>query len=189
MPRKLDLTGKKVGRLTAIKPLPEKGKSVKWLCICDCGNERIVLAKNFPKEPGVGDGCKECTMQDFIDRKSDHGLRNTRIYSIWMGMRDRCNNPNNENYQHYGGRGIKVCDRWNGSVKNFHDDMGDPPDNYTIERIDNNKGYEPDNCKWATYTEQIRNRRNSLPVCIPDIAKELGITYGAAYQRWKRNQL
>lgn len=87
-----------------------------------------------------------------------HGMSRTRIYSTWKEMRRRCSNPNHSDWEFYGGRGITVCAEWD-SFEQFHADMGDRPPGKSLERIDNSKGYSPDNCKWATHTEQVINRR------------------------------
>ena len=110
-----------------------------------------------------------------------HGMTDSRVYKIWAGMINRCHNPKNYSYHKYGGQGIKVCERWR-RFENFYTDLGDPPPGFTIERRNGSQGYFPDNCQWASYTEQNRNRKNSdflthagRTLCLSEWAKETGI--------------
>lgn len=101
-----------------------------------------------------------------------HGKRHERIYQIWCGMIQRCRNPSNPFFPEYGGRGIFVCHRWC-NFQNFYEDMGDPPEGMSIERIDNDRGYEPENCKWATRVEQNRNRRRKRILTVNGESKSM----------------
>lgn len=94
-----------------------------------------------------------------MSRPVTHGMTNTKIYRLWQGMIQRCYNPMADNYARYGGRSIKVCDRWRYSFENFYEDMGERPEGHSLDRIDNNGDYTPENCKWATFTEQRLNTR------------------------------
>lgn len=105
--------------------------------------------------------------------KHYHGMSSTPIYRVWRSMRTRCENPSSVAFKNYGGRGITVCDRWR-LFENFHSDMGDRPPGHTIERVDNDKGYSPDNCIWATRKCQSRNRRNLHLLTVGSITKSMG---------------
>ena len=118
-----------------------------------------------------------------------HGMSKTRVFKIWVGMLSRCNNAKTPNYKNYGGRGIKVCDRW-ASFENFFADMGHPPEGFEIDRQDNDGNYEPSNCQWLSVKENSRNRRTNRNLtlgattkCITDWAKDLGITHQAINRR------
>jgi hypothetical protein len=124
-----------------------------------------------------------------VKRINTHGLNGTRIQSIWFGIRQRCNNPNSQAYQYYGGRGIKICERWN-NILNFLEDMGHPETDMSIDRIDPNGHYCPENCRWATRSQQQSNRRNNHFIeyngkkqTAREWAKELGIPQQTVYGR------
>lgn len=121
-----------------------------------------------------------------------HGLHNTRAYVIWQQMIQRCYNPKQRSYKRYGGAGITVCDRWRYSFPNFFSDMGHPPDGMTLDRIDNSKGYEPSNCRWATPEEQANNRKTNVfieyenkTMTIAGWARHYGIPYHWVKARYK----
>lgn len=124
--------------------------------------------------------------------KKKHGMSSYPEYPIWVAMRNRCNNPNNVNYKNYGGRGITVCSEWNKSFSSFIEDMGRRPKNCELDRIDNNKGYSKENCKWNKRYQNVRNKRNNINVVYKgqnfiakDLTKKLGIKYQTFIARIK----
>jgi hypothetical protein len=162
MPVLKDLTGKRFGRLLVVQRFEsDKDNKARWMCLCDCGQEKVALGANLGKHTNSC-GClhKERARTGSIRRT--HGLRYTPEYGIWASMRRRCTDPNVKSYSEYGGRGIKVCERWH-SFENFISDMGQRPSpKHSIERRDNNGNYDPSNCKWATKVEQLYNKRNTI---------------------------
>lgn len=159
MPNFKDLTGGKFGRWTVLERCGHKGKSIAWKVICECGKESLLTGGSLTSGNSKSCGCLNDERIKKLNFK--HGERN-RLYSIWKNMRKRCNNPNNPAFNNYGGRGIEVCEEWNDYLKfkkwaisnGYNSDL-------TLDRIDNDKGYSPYNCRWATRKEQNRNKRNS----------------------------
>lgn len=153
--------GVKYGKLTAIRFIEKRptGHNV-WLWKCDCGNEHKASSQKVMTGNTSSCGCLQ--QQSRIERGKTGGLYGTYIYRIWTAMNRRCVDENLPAYPNYGGRGIKVCDRWKKSFLNFLEDMGQPPtDEHTIDRKDVDGNYEPGNCRWLTRAEQQRNRRNN----------------------------
>lgn len=156
----LSLIGKRFGRLTIdrITGLNIHKKRLSE-CTCDCGKEVEVIVRLLLTGVVVSCGCKR-SEGNF---KNIHGMRNTKIYGIWLTMKQRCNNPNTKCYHNYGGKGIKVCDEWESSFESFYEwsIANGYEDDLSIDRINNDKGYSPDNCRWATVIVQANNKRNN----------------------------
>lgn len=191
-----DMSGKKCGRLTVLSREPEKrwGQIV-WKCQCDCGKQTSVSGRDLRKGHTQSCGCFRRERQ--AEANTRHGQAVGRVmtveYRLWIAMRQRCKNPKNISYPNYGGRGIKVCERWE-SFDDFFADIGKRPGSgYSIERRDNSKGYEPTNCFWATRKQQARNKRNSRMLTIgvetlalPEWAERTGLKLATLRARLKR---
>lgn len=187
-----DLVGQRFGRLVVQEFVGrDSQKKLTWSCLCDCGTIKIVRGSSLKDGNTKSCGCLRKELITIHDQ-ANKGAK-TKEYSAWISMIQRCNNPKNPDYVHYGGRGIKVCDRWL-KFENFYEDMGKRPECMTLERKDNDGGYEPGNCRWATREEQNNNtRRNRYKEhegerrTITQWARHIGISKQALSYRLSRN--
>ena len=160
----IDHTGKKFGRLTAIRRAENKGRYVAWLCRCECGGEKSVAANDLVACKTTSCGCYRNEVARVTGRAiTKHGWRNTYQYHTWQGILQRCCNEKNKDYHHYGGRGIKVYYRWKDDPAAFCEwldrFLGPRPDGHSLDRINNDGDYEPRNLRWAGSSTQVKNRR------------------------------
>lgn len=187
---RLNLIGQKFSRLTVIEFAGSQDKKyTMWKCKCDCGNEVVVRGVRLRNGMTKSCGCYASELKKELN--TTHGMSHTKPHMIWCNMRRRCGEPDNNAYHRYGGRGIKVCDRWMESFENFWEDMKDGySDGMTLDRIDNDGNYCPENCQWATMKEQSNNRRNNTYLTFNDKTltlsqwqEEVGIAQGTLSQR------
>lgn len=192
--KSIDITGKKFGKLTALKldHIKKYSKSTHrfWECICECGNKCIVAQNQLTRGKTKSCGCLQ---NEYFFTK--HNLRHTRIYNIWCNIKGRCLNTNHPNYNVYGARGITICDKWKHNALNFYNwaMANGYTDKLTIDRIDVNGNYEPCNCRWVNRKEQGINRNTSKfytyqgkTLCITQWAELYGIKRGTLSSRLLR---
>ena len=161
-----DITGNVYGRLTAIElSYRDKKSNSFWLCKCECGNDTTVRIGDLGSGNTTSCGCyrEEQSNKALIERSTTHGGHGTRLYDIWHSMKQRCYYKKHIGYESYGGRGIKVCQEWKNDFSNFRDwaNSSGYSKSLSIDRVDNDGNYEPNNCKWSTVKEQSNNRRSN----------------------------
>lgn len=189
LPKFLDLTGKRFGKLTVIERAETKYGKTRWKCLCDCGNYTYTITHRLTSGATQSCGCRA------IDNHPiKHGMKGTRLYETWQGMKKRCNNPNSKSYKRYGAQGIKVCPEWENDFQAFCDwaMAHGYTDELTIDRIDNQKGYSPDNCRWVSWGDQAKNKKCNILIehngetkILSDWCREYGKKVGAASQRYR----
>ena len=181
-----DRTGHRYGRLTAIKvDHKDKNNRWHWLCKCDCGNYAVAAGDSLTKGLTRSCGCLAKEVLKSGDVRREHGMCGTRIYRIWKQMKTRCLNKNTPDYKKwYGGRGVTVCDEWRNDFKTFYDwaISNGYREDLTIDRIDSNGNYCPENCRWVDLKTQARNTRqnhlityNGETHCLVEWAEILGV--------------
>lgn len=196
MPPLIDLTGKRFKRLLVIKMVERTNKVTYWECLCECGNITILPMGALRSGHTSSCGClRSDANKGKIPSNKRHGISKTPIYYAWANMLKRCTNPKSDQYYNYGARGIKPCEKWM-TCEGFLEDMQESySDGLTLDRLDNDKGYFKENCKWSTLTEQANNKRNNTIVEIDgknekltDLLKRYNVTraqyYGRVYNGW-----
>lgn len=186
--QKRDLLNSRFTRLTVKQDLGVGSCGhAQWLCLCDCGNFRVVKSDCLLGGQTKSCGCYSRDQKAL--KRTTHGRYGTKTYVAWSGIQQRCNNPKSKFYENYGARGIKVCSRWK-KFENFYADMGDPDPDQSLDRIDVNDDYGPSNCRWASRVTQANNRRNNFKIqwqgkekSLAEWSRVVGIKSGAIRRR------
>ena len=195
MTKLIDLTGQTFGRWKAIsKSQSDANGQAQWVCVCACGNERVVNGQNLRSGKSVSCGCfkSETTSK----RSKTHGLSNSRTFRIWANMVTRTTNANFDRRKDYADRGISLCDKWL-TFEGFLSDMGEcPSSQHSIDRVDNSLGYSRENCRWATAIEQANNTRannrvslNGETHTLAEWSRITGINYSTLRNRVNRSKM
>jgi hypothetical protein len=182
MPAFRDITGNRLGRLTVLGLSGRRGGATIWSCRCDCGTVRDYSRTSLG--PGRAKSCGCLTAETATKTSTKHGAHKTREYAAWCRAKSRCENVQGRDYPNWGGRGIKMCERWRDDFAAFLADMGLAPPRHSPDRINNDRDYEPGNCRWAAPKTQLRNKRNNRYVMVrgekmslAEAAERHGINY------------
>ena len=192
-----DLTGRRFGRLVVIGRDDRNSRKTYYNCLCDCGNMKSVRSDSLIAGTIRSCGClKKEQDRENLTAAHTHKMSGTRIYQIWQGIKKRCYNPHDVRYERYGRRGIKVCDEWRDNFQSFYDWAMENgyDDSLTIDRIDNDGDYRPENCRWSSSEEQARNRSSNIKITIGNVTKTLvewcqvfDVDYHVISARYSRN--
>lgn len=187
-----DLSGKRFGRLVAVSRTENsKSNQTQWLCKCDCGETVIVRSSSLLNGHTKSCGCYSNEIRRVNTDQTTHGKSNTRLYRIWAGIKARCTNPHVKIYPHYGGRGIALCSEWLSFDEFYRWSMGNGNrDDLSIDRVDVNGNYTPDNCRWVDHITQMNNTRRNCyyefdgkRMTITQIERIVGLPKGLLTQR------
>lgn len=195
----LDLVGQRFNNLTVTgqHPLRTASKKVRWICLCDCGKETLAITQHLRNGNTKSCGCRRVEVTTQLGRITTHGMTKAVEYKAWQSMKDRCYNEDSANFPNYGGRGIMVWRDWMTSFARFFQDVGPRPSpRHSLDRIDNNGHYQPDNCRWATAEEQSNNKRTNVKYLvngeeksIAELAREYHIPPATLFCRLFRDNL
>jgi hypothetical protein len=191
MGKPIDMTGHRYGRLQVIEMCGHNKHNQRlWRCVCDCGNTTEVLGFLLRQKQTQSCGC--LAKDSIASVNYSHGMAHTAIFRVHCSMMDRCYLGTSHAYKNYGARGITVCERWH-RFENFYADMGDRPKGMSLERVDNNGPYSPDNVRWASYKDQANNKRNNVILefegkrqTMQQWCDELGLKIGTVWARLNR---
>lgn len=196
MSKSSELTGQKFNRLTVIRRnlTDSSSGTSRWDCVCECGTEKTVRGNNLKSGQVRSCGCLQ--KENISSALKTHGASRTPEHNIWKTIKQRTLNENNVDYPAYGGRGIKLCDRWKNSFESFIEDMGKRPSpSHSIDRLNGDGDYEPNNCRWSTPEEQANNKSTNLRFVYEDqnltlaqIAKLNNVSYESLRRRIHRGQ-